>query len=80
VCCSVLQCAAVCVCGGTKEAEVREKALAESVICVSVLQGVAGCCSMLQRAAVYRQCCSKLYCVAVRAWREARDKEVAPRD
>jgi len=53
VCCSVLQCVAVCI-------EQQSKC---DVVCCSVLQCVAVCCGELRRVAV---CCSVLQCVAVR--------------
>ena len=51
LCCSVLQCVAVC-----------SRSSPPSI----VLQCVAVCCSVLQRVAVFSVCCSVWQCVAVR--------------
>ena len=60
MCCSVLQCVAVCCChildqGVEYMADLKQ-------ICCSVLQCVAVCCSVMQCVAV---CCSVLQCAAV---------------
>jgi len=60
VCCSALQCVAVC-CTVAKKGR-RLYGAHCVVFCCSVLQCVAVCCSVLQCAAVY---CKVLQCVAV---------------
>jgi len=65
VCCSVLQCVAVC-CSGYVPVTRSNMCVA---VCCSVLQCVAVCCSALQwlctRHAVRHVCCRVLQCVAV---------------
>jgi len=66
VCCSVVQCVAVCCSSGgvTRRVELTRgccSVLQWAAVCCSVLQCVA-CCSVLQCIAVY---CSALQCVAV---------------
>jgi len=58
VCCSVLQCVAVCSESHASQEQVISKC---NSVCCSVLQYVAVCCSVLQCVAV---CCSALQCVA----------------
>ena len=67
VCCSVLQCVAVCCSYLTIKAEVSHAfgfchgyVLQCVAVCCSVLQCVVACCSVLQRVAV---CCNVLQCV-----------------
>ena len=67
MCCSVLQCVAICFCVTQQHAEGRQGATPEGcgvlpyvAVCCSVLQCVAECCTLSQSIAV---CCSLLQSV-----------------
>jgi len=75
VCCSVLQCVAVCCIvwlGSSRSLYVRSRIECDAV-CFSVLQCVAVCCivllgssrSLYVRSRIVAVCCSVLQCVAV---------------